>query len=342
MADGPFLCYRELLSSTSIIRSTFFFCYNAVSAQNDEYLCTLLPSGISLYKVCRPTNSTDGEAFLSLKLNEKLFGKPIDVKVYSYGQNASDLLVISLDCGKIVMVKYLWERNALDTIMMYNGEENAYGTGSEVQVQSNGIRRYLGSGNDCSICLCQDNGVVCSTIYGQYLVVTPIPAPSDSLDVLRTSLAATESQGQSFSVDIGTTLNLTGPIVDACFITGYSRPVLVVLQQTGLLPIGHAAKVRHCCTATALAVNLEPKTLSVLWQRNHLPHDSVRLVPLTHSAFAGAVGVVSLSAVIVVNQEEAQGVATNGFAATTVDTAEVNLFFFLLYVELLVTWSMEY
>jgi len=322
MADGPFLCYRELLSSTSIVRSTFFFCYNAVTEQNDEYLCTLLVSGISVYKVSRPSNDADGEAFLSLKLNEKLFGKPSDVSVYSYGGNTDDLLIISLDAGKLVMVKYVWDRNVLDTIFMCNSEENAFGSGSEVQVQSNGIRRYLGVGNECSVCLCKDNGVAASTIYGQYLVITPVPEVHS--DPLKTSLSASESQAQSFAVDIATTLGLTGPIVDAVFISGYSRPVLVVLQQTGLLPIGHAAKVRHCCSITALAVNLEPKTLSVLWQRTHLPHDCVRLVPLLHAAFAGAVAVVSLNAVIVVNQEEAQGVATNGFAATTVDTVEAH------------------
>ena len=158
MADGPFLCYRELLSSTSIVRSTFFFCYNAVSQQNDEYLCTLLVSGISVYKVSRSSNHADGEALLSLKLNEKLFGKPSDVSVYSYEGNTDDLLIISLDAGKLVMVKYVWDRNVLDTVFMCNGEENAFGSGSEVQVQSNGIRRYLGVGNECSVALCKDNG----------------------------------------------------------------------------------------------------------------------------------------------------------------------------------------
>jgi hypothetical protein len=80
--------------------------------------------------------------------------------------------------------------------------------------------------------------------------------------------------------------------------------VLIVLQQSGLLPIGHAARVRHCCTVTALAVSAESKTLSILWQRTHLPYDALRLLPLTHVAYTGAVCVMCMNSVIVVNQEE--------------------------------------
>jgi hypothetical protein len=128
---------------------------------------------------------------------------------------------------------------------------------------------------------------------------------------------AAPNQG-GFAVDVNAVLGLPGPIIDTCFLSGYSRPVLVVLQQSGLLPIGHAARVRHCCTVTALAVSAESKTLSILWQRTQLPYDALRLLPLTHAAYTGAVCVICMNSVIVVNQEEAQGVAMNGFAAVTV------------------------
>ena len=75
---------------------------------------------------------------------------------------------------------------------------------------------------------------------------------------------------------------------------------------------------RHCCTVTALAVSAESKTLSILWQRTHLPYDALRLLPLTHAAYTGVVCVICMNSVIVVNQEDAQGVAMNGFAAVTV------------------------
>lgn len=330
MTDGPFIYYRELLPCTSITRSVFFRSYNAKLAAHDEYLCTLLVNGIRIYKVCESSGDSDSK-FLSLKYSKQLFGKPNGVVTYHDAPSNNDLLVLSLDAGKVVVVRCNMESNQFETVLLCNSEENAFGTGADLHVQSKGAKRFLGLGTECTINVCQENGVICSTIYGQHLVIIPAPKADSAA-----AKAATEESGKVgdtpgaadsqlphqliFSVDINATHGLTGPIIDTCFLNGYSKPVIAVLQQSGLMHIGHAARVRHCCTLTALAVNVESKTLSVLWQRTHLPHDCIRLLQITNPAYAGAVCVISLSAVVMANQEEAAGLAVNGFAAVTVDT----------------------
>lgn len=120
-------------------------------------------------------------------------------------------------------------------------------------------------------------------------------------------------------------LHLLGPVIDLCFVPGYGQPVVAVLQEKGLLPIGHAMHVRSTYAVTLLAIDTVLKTAAVIWHRDKLPSDSVRLVPLHHPALAGAVAVVSLNALLVVTQEITFAVAMNGFAAISVDQKSVKL-----------------
>lgn len=330
MTDGPFICYRELLPCSSITRSVFFRSFDPKVGAHDEYLCTLQLNSIRIYKVCDSSVVSDDEKFLSLKYCKKLFGKPNGVVVFYDAQTKSDVLVLSIDAGKVVVLRCNVLSNQFETILLCNSEENAFGTGAELQVQSKGAKRFLGLGVDCTINVCKENRVICSTIYGQHLVIVPVPTlgsqsstagTDDKFNDSSTQGDAEQQQYQPiFAVDINATHGLAGPIIDTCFLTGYSKPVIAVLQQSGLMHIGHAARVRHCVTLTALAVNVESKTLSVLWQRTHLPHDCIRLLHISNPAYAGCVCVIALSAVIMVNQEEATGLAVNGFAAVTVDT----------------------
>ena len=328
MADAPFVCCRELLPATGVTQSIFFRGYNSISGLYDDYLATLQCDSINFYKVTRSDSVLGYSAYLSLIHCKKLFGKPNCIMSYEDPNGGDDLLLLGLDAGKIVVLQCNMEMNTFDTLIMCNCEEDAYGMGSELHVQLTGMRRHLGLGDQCTVRSCLESPLLCATIYGQFLVFLPIPSAlsttelikqknEESIHVISTENDATIRHG-SFSVDVGATLGLTGPIIDSCFLSGYSRPVLIILQQSGLLPIGHAARVRHCCTVTALAISPESKTLSILWQRTHLPYDSLKLIPFQHTGYAGTVCVICMNSVIILNQEEAQGLAMNGFAAITV------------------------
>jgi hypothetical protein len=329
MADAPFVCYRELVPPTSVVSSVFFQSYNSTARRRDVYLCTLLVAGLNIYRVCK--DNTLDTPFLSLCCQKRLYGKPHNaVALHTPGQ-PHDLLVVAIDSAKTIVFRCNMEDNELEVVLLCNCEENAFGPGSELQVQQNGMRRYPGITSDCKVSVSSADSITCNIMFGQYLAVLPIiqstshkTASPEKVDVTATDVIEDSSAGvtpnSGFCVDVNNALGLPGPIIDACFLFGYARPVLVILQQSGLLPIGHAARVRHCCTLTALTVGVGSKTLSILWQRTHLPYDSLRLVPLEHTAYAGAVCVVCMNAVIFVNQEEAQGLATNGFAAATVCT----------------------
>jgi hypothetical protein len=68
-----------------------------------------------------------------------------------------------------------------------------------------------------------------------------------------------------------------GPVLDVCFVSGYSQPAIAVLEETGLLPIGHAAKIQHTCMITVFSVDTRLKVR---------PHNSVFIERIIHYTFA--------------------------------------------------------
>ena len=76
-----------------------------------------------------------------------------------------------------------------------------------------------------------------------------------------------------FIVDLLQSLKLTGPVLDICFVSGYSRPAIAVLQESSPLPIGHAANIINVCAVTVLAIDANGRTASVLWGQSNLPFD---------------------------------------------------------------------
>jgi len=121
-----------------------------------------------------------------------------------------------------------------------------------------------------------------------------------------------------FIVDIGDDLQLFGTILDFCFLSGYLQPTLAVLQETGLLPIGHSAAVRNTCTITVFAVDILSKSLEIVWQQSQLPHDSLRLQTLSSNSLKYSLALITMNAILLVNSNEIVGIATNGFATISV------------------------
>ena len=334
------------MAPTNVERAVFFHRFNSLVGRSVEYLCVLSTSVISVYEVNKQQQqqraanaSVDRGAGLSLKYHQKIFGKVNDVAAYKNRRTDDDLLVLSVDIGKIVILDYDLKNNCFNIVLMCNVEENAIGVGSEFHFDTHGMRRPLGVGidGDSRLEVCQENSLLCSVVYGKYLLFIPLdglhtshshavtnrlPTPYDYDEVINASGTGLRNNSQyikrHFTVDIAQSFKLFGPIIDICFVHGYSQPAMAILQQSGLLPVGHTAKVRNSSTVTVLAIDTLLKSSTILWQKTALPSDSISLLKLSSRVFRGAIAVITLNAVLVINHSEEHGIATNGFAGITV------------------------
>jgi hypothetical protein len=344
MSDGPFVCYKELVAPTNVERAVFFRRFNSLVGTSVEYLCVLSTTVISVYEVNtqqqqRGTNtSVDRGSGLSLKYHQKIFGKVNDAAAYRNNRlTDDDLLVLSIDIGKIVILDYDLKNNCFNIVLMCNVEENAIGIGSDFHFDTHGMRRPLGVGIDGRLEVCQENSLLCSVVYGKYLLFIPLDglrtshsdAVTDRLtsyydydEVINASGTGLRNNSQfinrHFTVDIAQSFKLFGPIIDICFVHGYSQPAMAILQQSGLLPVGHTARVNNSSTVTVLAIDTLLKSSTILWQKAALPSDSISLLKLSSRVFRGAIAVITLNALLVINDHEEHGIATNGFAGITV------------------------
>lgn len=316
MSSGPYLCYRELLSATGIELAAFFQSFDE-NRNYSQFLITLSLSTISIYKcINSPTNCDD--ILLILVYRDKVFGKPQDIKVIKGStlnrEDKGDKILISYDIAKYIIVKYVPMHKRLDVLHMANIEDNAIGLGSKSKIKYRIRSNAIGLGAIPILAIDEDNYFAASLLYGQYLVF--FPSYGNKLDISENP----QEISDVFFADLHNSLQLIGPILDICFIQGYNRPTLAVLMETGLLPIGHAAKVRYTYSLVLLTVNVHLKNVSILWQHNNLPHDSLRIYPIpsNNNNFKGCVFLVSMNACIVISQFEFSSIATNSFASLTV------------------------
>jgi hypothetical protein len=325
--------------------------------------------------------SSESTTRISLVLHRKIYGKPKCAVVYNYEETDStnnkrrnDMIILSLDTGKIVIFRYNPVENLLHSILQCNTEEGALGLGSawlHLDLPFDGAylrQQPLGCGTiGCYLTVDNENALCCAVLFGEHLLFTILPRSSDRFDRDYHSNGKinglkTDAASDQFTVDLRSApLSLLGPILDVCFVSGYSHPAIAILQETGVLPIGHASHVRHTCRVTVLAVDRFMHCCTVLWQQAFLPHDSLFFVPLqanttsseamlnpafhatntdqhtgsssdqasknsaiTRNTFTGGVALVSLNALLIVTQEKVSGLATNGFAAVSV-SKHINL-----------------
>ena len=332
---GPFLCYREIIPATSVEIAKFF-----TFQHYGEFLVTLTSSVINIYKVhtsAVPNDDKDGP-FLSALLHVKLFGKPHDVNTYSDETNC--YMILNFDAGKMSVARFDPVTCTLDISSLYNAEENAIGAGAEVQATTQGRIIPTAIGMTPYVAVDQVGAVACGLIYGQQFLFVALASPLEdnnmiphgvttgvprSNNIVPAALGRKSSAPKQFIVDLLQHLRLVGPVVDYCFLTGYSRPTLAILQEHAPLPIGHLAAVRNTCSLAVVAVDMVTKSASLVWRQRKLPHDCVRILPLSHPSLQGTVAVISMNAVLVVSENAIVGTATCGFASASVDTSNIKL-----------------
>ena len=279
---------------------------------------------INVYHIHQDWKRRDkANGVLSHRLSVNVNGTPRDMcTLYSNYRSGADAMqndevMITFDKGKIVIVVYDVHFNSLKLINMVNTEEGAIGETAFVAASEIGSSRLVhpGVGETPFISVTDDSTLGCINLYAYKLFF--IPHQHHKVDLSNRSNSGAKD---AFLMDISS-LHLPGAILDKCFLSGYNRPALAVLQDNGALPIGHAATVLHTCSVTVLAVDVAMQRCVVLWRQEDLPHDSVRLLPLDPSVARGAVLLIANNAVLVVTQESVHGLACNGFAKTTVADA---------------------
>lgn len=357
MSSSPYLCYKELIPPSNVECSIFFKVYKK------EYLLITSASTISIYKICKNDNcdndSIDGNYFLSLFCQYKLFGKAQDLHTYNIvskdGKYNYQRIILSIDIGKIVILEFDPYQASIVPIVMYNAEEDAIGIGSEIKADTNGRHIFTGLGSTPYLVVDDNNTLACALIYGFQLFFIPLQesiitslerkktfinsnnksntstpfssprSPRNNLEgnsgVFKNLDSFVKKYPERFVIDIQSSLFLFGSIIDFCFISGYEKPTLAVLQQSGPLPLGHASQVMHTCRITLLAIDIHNKSASIIWQQSNLPHDSSRILTFPSANFTKVVIIlVTMNALIFISQNSVVGIATNGFASTTVSS----------------------
>lgn len=248
--SGPFLCYREIIPPTSVDAARFFT-HNG----QDNFLITLTSGAISIYRVHSCVGEPDITDYFSLVLHSKVFGKPLDVNVFCPSEfglkdsqnNAADAytyILLNFDLGKLSIMRFDPSNCSLDVVSLYNAEEEAIGAGSEVHAATQGRQISPGIGSSPQLVIDSEDSIACTLLYGQQFFFMNLSSLSDgdkganhaksSSTTQQTAPGATqmkkESSSKQFIVDIQLNLRLLGPVLDYCFIPGYSRPALAILQ----------------------------------------------------------------------------------------------------------------
>jgi hypothetical protein len=244
--SGPFLCYREIIPPTSVDAARFFT-HNGL----DNFLITLTSGAVSIYRVHSCVGQPEVTDYFSLVLHSKVFGKPLDVNVFCPSEvslkgnkndksNAHTYILLNFDLGKLSIMRFDPSNCSLEVVSLYNAEEEAIGAGSEVHASTQGRQISPGIGSSPQLVVDSDDSIACTLLYGQQFFFMNLSSLSDgdnctnitagSSTVQSATQAKKESLSKQFIVDIQLSLRLLGPVLDYCFIPGYSRPALAILQ----------------------------------------------------------------------------------------------------------------
>jgi hypothetical protein len=316
MGDGPYLCYKELNPSTSVVGSTFFQSFNKFTSQYEDFLCVITSSVFSIYQ----TQCKEGanKCIFSLEFLKftKIFGKLRDVKRLKRGREEHDLLIVAIDEGKLVAVEFNVTNNQLCEFPLCNLEENAAGVASDVSISTSGERIHPGPGAEPLIQVNSDHDMVCAVVYGKSLFFTTITSSWEVKEIDQT-LTRTFTYEKMLK-NIHEHMRFQEPILDIVFVHGYGNPTIAILHQEHYVPVGHLKKVRHTCSLTVFTVDMNTQTMSILWTKGRLPHDSIKLVEVKNQSMKGSVIVITQNAIILANDMTIHALAVNSFASVTV------------------------
>ena len=246
--SGPFLCYREIIPPTSVDTAKFF-----THEGYGDFLITLTSAAINIYRVHPLDPNVEAGTLFSLLLHTKLFGRPYDVNVFSSNDITREgiqkqeigrhtYIILNFDCGKVSISEFHPAKCSLDVVRLFNAEEEAIGAGSEVHALTQGRQISPAVGATPYLAIDREDSIACTLLYGQqfffmnlsFLTDLNVPLDGTSSVVQQNRLSTgnpkKDSASQEFIVDIQLHLRLLGPILDYCFLPGYSRPTLAVLQ----------------------------------------------------------------------------------------------------------------
>jgi hypothetical protein len=336
MAHGPYLCYRKVLSSSIVEAATFFESVNA-TGERCEHLLVAAHDNFAIYEVIAhdsSDNTSSSHPILSLVFREGVYGKVGSIQVIKRCVPTSsstrfrstvfrllnDLIIISFDNAKFVTVEYNMNTNSLDYMNPRNVEVNGF-VGSSSDIASNPLQyrhksKDIGIGSTPILTISPEEDIACALIYGQYLYFFNTAANIHD--------SSYYSDTEHFISDIQQSLQLYGPILDVCFLSGYSKPAVAVLIESGSVPFGHVAKVRYACTLAVLAVDYQHKTVALLWKKAQMPHDSFKVFPLPSTQASSSVGaslgvlVISMNGILKVTAAEVTSMAFNSFGLATI------------------------
>lgn len=315
MSRGIYLCYREILNPTVIDQASFFNC------QESEYLITASVNVLNIYRIETTLNtqedgSSDNENGYKLVhvFRECCFGRVKDLTVFRKPRNDRDSILIAFDDAKLVIIEFNPILQSIQLINLFTIEDNAIGFGASTQIPF----RYKTSGAGLlgmpKLSIENSNMLASAIIYGHYLLFLSL------CDIKSGVSPALDMVMDHFVVDLNHSLQLHGELLDAKFVSGYTRPTIAVLIESLVVPIGHVAKVRYTNALVVLSVDVVSKSLSVLWKHSNMPHDSFQIYPTIQPKghLKSSILVVSMNAVLLVNDSKVTGVALNAFAAGTV------------------------
>ena len=108
------------------------------------------------------------------------------------------------------------------------------------------------------------------------------------------------------------------------FLHGYFEPTLLLLQENVLRTwTGSLSNLTNTCNLFALSLNLQHEQSPCIWNIKNLPYDSHHVLAVPRPL--GGALILSSNAVIYFSQNNRCGIATNGFAVTTVDKTLCNI-----------------
>lgn len=311
MSGGPFLCYRQLLPTNSVLFARFFRCDGV------EHLITASVNSLNVYVVNRVADNNASKVSLVLLKYFQLFGRVNGLECFETStldaRKKQCRILVCLDEGKLVVLEFISKFNELDIVHMFNAEEGGIGEGVDVHADSKGRRKAPGLYGGCPLCaLDADSQLACSLLYGDQLFFVAMKGPVVS--------ALGKKDVSTFLFDLANYFPFP-QVRDMCFVSGFGGATLAVLLSSENVPVGHEKHRSALATVAFFAVDAASSALSLLWSQPGLPNDSHQLLPLRCSRLPGSLFVVGINSGILISRRGTCGWASNGLAAVSVSAS---------------------
>jgi len=323
MSQGPFLAYKEDLAGSGVhdgvfVRTSRFHESSSggmwSGPDSTEGGATFLLTASSQSLVVYSLDSGK----LSVKRRFDLFGAPRALKVVSLlnpdKKQVEDHVVASFDRAKLVILALDARTGDLEPLRFVNAEDDAIGLGATVRVSA-----LHKAGHEVELELDTVAKLACAYVYENSFLFVPLRLEDGP------STTSTLAASKPFVVPL-LKLGIRGRVLSYFFMAGHQQPALAILYETdGTVPIGHVAKVQHKCSVVVMGVDVVRHQLKKLWERHGLPHDSTTLFAIQHPALQGALGVVSMNAIILLSRDFITAISLNAFSTITVDDDSITM-----------------